>query len=42
MRKIFLTGNGEAINNFLNLAVGSDSRISLQYFNDCSLFDYGD
>ena len=40
LRKIFLTGNGEAISTLLNLSISFDSMISLKYFNDCVLFDF--
>ena len=42
LRNIFLNGNGEANTNFLHLSVNNDSKINIQYFNECSLFDYGD
>ena len=40
MRKIFLTGNGEAVSELLRISVNFDSKINLKYFNECILFDY--
>lgn len=42
MHTIFLNKNGEANTNFLYMSVNNDSKINIQYFNECSLFDYGD
>jgi|JI10StandDraft_1071094.scaffolds.fasta_scaffold1516926_1 hypothetical protein len=42
MRKTFLNGDGSLSSNFLYLSVSSDSKINIQYFNECSLFDNAD
>ena len=40
MRKIFLTGNGEIVSEFLSLAVNkNNSNINLKHFNECIMFD---
>ena len=40
MRKIFMTGDGEVVSEFLATAVSnSNSNISLKHFNECIMFD---
>ena len=40
MRKIFLTGNGEAVSDFLSISVNNNnSNINLKHFNECIMFD---
>lgn len=42
MRKIFLNGNGEGLTNMIHLSINNESKINLNYFRDCLLFDIGD
>lgn len=40
MKKVFMAGKGDLIQDFLNISVNNiDSVINLKYFKECLIFD---